>query len=76
MLAVLSTMFMRFQRLNFGGIFGGVVCAGGAIAIVYLLSNGGVPARSFKVIAMAALGGSALGNWIWRLALPAETPPQ
>jgi hypothetical protein len=60
-------------KLNFGGIFGGIIAAGGAIAIVLLLSNnGGIPPRTFKLVGLAAFGGAALGNWIWSLALPNE----
>jgi hypothetical protein len=61
---------MTNPKLNFGGIFGGAVCA---VAVLYLLSNQGqIPPRSYKLIALAAFGGAALGNWIWRLSLPRE----
>jgi len=60
-------------KLNFGGIFGGLIGAGGAIAVVYLISNNnGIPPRTFRLVGLAAFGGAALGNWIWRLALPSE----
>jgi hypothetical protein len=60
-------------KLNFGGIFGGAMCAIGAIAVLYLLSNQGqIRPRSYKLIALAAFGGAAVGNWIWRLALPRQ----
>jgi hypothetical protein len=62
---------MTNPKLNFGGIFGGTVCAVAAIAVLYLLSNqGGIRPRSYKLVALAAFGGAALGNWIWSLALP------
>lgn len=63
---------MTSFKLNFGGIFGGLVGAGGAIAVVYLISNNGIPPRSLKLVGLAAFGGAALGNWIWKLALPNE----
>jgi hypothetical protein len=58
--------------LNFGSIFGAVVCGSAAAAILYLLSNNVFPPRSIKFVAMAALGGAALGNWIWSLAAPSD----
>jgi hypothetical protein len=62
-------------KLNFGGIFGGLVGAGASIAILYLLSNnGGFRPRLLRLVALAAFGGAALGNWIWSLALPSESP--
>lgn len=64
-------MFWKFRKFNFGGVFGGVVCAGAAAAIIYLVSNGHFPTKSIKLIALAGFGGMALGNWIWRLAEPA-----
>jgi len=64
---------MTNRKLNVGGIFGGLICAAAAAAIFYMLSrNGAMPARGIRVVILAALGGAALGNWIWRLALPAE----
>jgi hypothetical protein len=64
---------MKIGKLNFGGMFGGVVCGAAAAAIVYLLSHG-FPLRAIKVIALAGFAGAALGNWIWGLAAPAEEP--
>ena len=64
---------MTNRKLNFGGIFGGLVCGGAAAAVFYLLSrNGAAPLRAIRMVILAALGGAALGNWIWRLALPTE----
>jgi hypothetical protein len=64
---------MKNLKLNFGGIFGGIVGAGASIAIVCLLSNnGGFPPKALKLVGLAAFGGAALGNWIWTLALPNE----
>jgi hypothetical protein len=66
---------MKNLKLNFGGIFGGVVGAGAAIAILYILSQpGGFRPRGLKLVALAAFGGAALGNWIWSPAQPGETP--
>jgi hypothetical protein len=66
---------MTNLKLNFGGIFGGFVGAGAAIAILYLLSNHvGFRPRLLKLVGLAAFGGAALGNWIWSFALP--SPPQ
>ncbi len=63
-------MLPKFRKFNFGGAFGGLVCAGAAAAILYMLSNGHFPVRSIKLVALAGFGGAALGNWIWRLAEP------
>jgi hypothetical protein len=63
---------MKNLKLNLGGIFGGVVCAAAAVAILYLLSNNDVPRRGYKLIGLAAFGGAAVGNWIWSLTLPSE----
>ena len=64
---------MTNRKLNFGGIFGGLVCGAAAAAILYVLSrNGAGAARGIRVVILAALGGAALGNWIWRLAQPTE----
>ena len=64
---------MANRKLNFGGIFGGLVCGGAAAAILYLLSkNGAAPLRAARLVILAALGGAALGNWIWSLASPAD----
>jgi hypothetical protein len=64
---------MSNLRLNFGGLFGGLVGAGATIAIIYLLSNGGdFRPRYLKLVALAAFGGAALGNWIWSLAQPRD----
>lgn len=63
-------MLSKFRKFNFGGAFGGVVCAGAAVAILYMLSNGNFPTRGIKLVALAGLGGAALGNWIWKLAEP------
>lgn len=61
---------MKLRKFNFGGVFGGIVCAGAALAILYLLSDGEFKIRAIKVVALAGFGGAALGNWIWRLAEP------
>jgi len=62
---------MKISKLNFGGFAGGAICLGGAIAILMLLNNGhGIPRGSVKLIIFATIGGAALGNWIWQLALP------
>ena len=63
---------MRLAKLNFGGIFGGLLCGVAAAAIIYLLSDG-FPVRSIKIVALAAFAGATLGNWIWSLAAPAES---
>ena len=62
---------MTFRKLNFGSIAGGMIAGGCALAILYLLNNG-IPRRGFRLVTLAALGGAALGNWIWQLALPSE----
>ena len=68
---------MTNLKLNFGGIFGGIVGAGAAIAILYLLTNNaGFRPRLLKLVGLAAFGGAALGNWIWSLALPSERQNQ
>jgi hypothetical protein len=64
---------MKLRKFNFGGLFGGLVCAGAAIIILYLLSEGEFKFRGIKLIALAGFGGAALGNWIWRLAEPKTT---
>jgi hypothetical protein len=70
-----SRLTMRIRKLNFGGIFGGLVCAAAAAAILFLLSkNGAAPLRAVRLVILAALGGAAIGSWIWRLALPADQP--
>jgi hypothetical protein len=61
---------MKLRKLNFGGIFGGVVCAAAAVAIIYLLSDHAFRPRSLKAVALAGFLGAAAGNWIWRLAEP------
>jgi hypothetical protein len=66
---------MLIRRFNFGGIFGGIVCAAAAAAIVYLLSNRDFPPRAIKVVALAGFVGAAVGNWIWGLAAPSEPEP-
>ena len=66
-------MLPNIRKFNFGGAFGGVVCAGAAAAILYMLSNGQFPTRGIKLVALAGFGGAALGNWIWRLAEPKTT---
>ena len=64
---------MTNRKLNFGGIFGGLVGAGAAAAVLYLLSkNAAAPLRVARLVILAALGGAALGNWIWKLASPAD----
>ena len=64
---------MTNRKLNFGGIFGGLVCGGAASAILYLLSKNGFPHwRALRLVIVAAVGGAALGNWIWRLASPPQ----
>jgi hypothetical protein len=62
---------MKIGRFNFGGIFGGLVCAAAAAAIIYLLANQHFPMKAIKVVALAGFGGAAVGNWIWSLATPA-----
>ena len=59
-------------KANFGSFFGGAVCAVAAGVILYLISNNTFPPRGLKFVAMAALGGAALGNWIWSFAAPSE----
>ena len=64
---------MKLRKFNFGGLFGGLVCAGAAAAILYVLSNGDFPMKGIKgikLVALAGFCGAALGNWIWRLAEP------
>jgi len=66
---------MTKRKLNFGGIFGGLTCGAAAAAILYLLSKNGVPPwRALRLVILAAIGGAALGNWIWKLASPPEQP--
>jgi hypothetical protein len=60
-------------KLNFGSVFGGIVCGGAAVAILYLLSNnGGLPRRTVRIVMFAAAGGAALGNWIWSRQSPSN----
>jgi hypothetical protein len=59
-------------KLNFGSIFGGAVCAVAAGVILYLISNNSFPPRGIKFVAMAGIGGAALGNWIWSFATPSD----
>jgi hypothetical protein len=61
---------MKLRKFNFGGLFGGLVCAAASAAILYMLSNGDFPTKGIKLVALAGFGGAALGNWIWRLAEP------
>jgi hypothetical protein len=62
-------------KLNFGGVVGAVICLAAAAAVLYVLANnGGFPRRGAKVVIFAAIGGAALGNWIWNWALPSDTP--
>jgi hypothetical protein len=64
---------MKNLKLNFGGIFGAIVGVGASIAIICLLSKGGdFPPRALKLVGLAAFGGAALGNWIWKIAQPSE----
>jgi len=64
---------MKNLKLNFGGIFGGIVGVGASIAIFCLLSKDGeFPPKALKLVGLAAFGGAALGNWIWKMALPSE----
>jgi hypothetical protein len=63
-------------QLNFGSVFGAVVCAAAAAIILYLLSDKAFPPRAVKFVAMAGLGGAALGNWIWSLAAPSDPDGQ
>ena len=62
---------MKFKG-NFGSIFGGAVCAVAAGIILYLISNNTFPPKGIKFVALAGLGGAAVGNWIWGLAAPKE----
>jgi hypothetical protein len=59
-------------KANFGSVFGGAVCAVAAGVILYLISNNTFPPKFIKFVAMAGLGGAALGNWIWSFAAPSE----
>jgi hypothetical protein len=61
---------MKLRKFNIGGLFGGLVCAAAAAAILYMLSKGDFPMKGIKLVALAGFGGAALGNWIWRLAEP------
>jgi hypothetical protein len=66
---------MRNLRLTFGSVFGLIVGGGAAAAILYLLSpNGNFPPRGIRIVLFAAMGGAALGNWIWSLASPPPPP--
>lgn len=62
-------MSMHNLRLNLGGVAGALIGAGGAAAILYLLSNNGnqFPARAFKLVIWALIGGAVLGNFLWSL---------
>ena len=62
---------MKIGKFNFGGMFGAVVCGIASFAILYLLSDHRFPVGGYKMVALAAFGGAALGNWIWSLAAPA-----
>lgn len=61
---------LKLRKFNFGGVFGGLVCAVAAGVIIYVVSNHDFPVKSIKLIALAGFGGAALGNWIWGLATP------
>jgi hypothetical protein len=62
---------MEIFKLNFGGVFGGLIGTGAVIAIISIMSaNGGFPPGGSKLVALAAFGGAALGNWIWSLLNP------
>jgi hypothetical protein len=62
---------MKNFKLNFGGVFGGLIGTAAVIAIVFVMSaNGGFPPRGLKLVALAAFGGAAPGNWIWNLLNP------
>jgi hypothetical protein len=62
---------MKIGKFNFGGVFGGLVCAAAAAAVIYLLANQHFPMKGIKLVALAGFGGAALGNWIWSFATPA-----
>ena len=61
---------MKVRKFNFGGIFGGLICAAAAAAIIYLLADQHFPLKAIKIVAVAGFGGAALGSWIWGLAAP------